>query len=205
MHARDLARVVLGPAAVAGLDLVANTHGAATAPLIICIHALDEVLSNTSLLFAVIVVDVEGAVAAVSTDLPRIVLGPAAISRFDFGPLAKTAAAAAPARARASAAAPRCLDEILSHTSLLLAIVIVDVERAVAAVARDLPRVKLGPAAVSRFDLGAFTEAASAGARVTAHCLNVLLNHPRFLLAIIIVDVEGTVASIARDLARVVF
>ena len=158
------------------------------------------------LLLAVIVVDIISAVTAVFADLSGVVLGLATISCLDFRSHCEVAAAAASATTAAPApSAAKHTNQVKFHALLFLAVIVVDVIRAIAAVFADLARIVHRSTAILCLDFCPDSQiAATANATATAGDTYQVASDALLLLAIVVVDIISIVAAVFTDLAWIV-
>ena len=141
-------------------ELAAALRARAAAPALL----FDEPLRYPSFALAVVVGDVVGIVAAISTNFTGVEPAPRAIVGFDLITFTQAAAAARRARPRAVLLA----DETLRDACLALPVVVGNIVRIVAAVPRDFTWIELASAAVIGFDLIALAESIASAVRIAA-------------------------------------
>eukprot|EP00968_Pinguiococcus_pyrenoidosus_P009374 scaffold731_cov261-Pinguiococcus_pyrenoidosus.AAC.120 len=154
---------------------------------------LDELGLDSSLPLAVVVVDIVGTVVIVLPDAPWIPLAPASISRLNSVSLAEVIANLFPASSLANE-----LDEFLPHASFLLAVVIVDVVRAIVVFARDPSRVPSAAPAISSLHLVSFSKRRMTGVVLTLETYQILPDSA-LRVTVVVVDGIGTILVDTTD------
>ncbi|KAF4030309.1 hypothetical protein GN244_ATG17916 [Phytophthora infestans] len=213
--ARDHARVEFALALVLSLHLVALPELLLLRVVVAVAAALlaqqpDQLGRHARFLLAVVVVDVVRAVQAAARDHARVEFALALVLSLHLVALPELLLLRVVVAVAAALLAQQP-DQLGRHARFLLAVVVVDVVRAVQAAARDHARVEFALALVLSLHLVALPEllllrvVVAVAAALLAQQPDQLGRHARFLLAVVVVDVVRAVQTAARDHARVEF